>query len=133
MQEEQRAYNNREQCRDQFYAIIREAASAYSAFGWVSSGSEGEGFLKMKDAVHQFLHVLLVENYPWFAGQILSSHSFLASPSFHTIMSSILLPFPPDVFLPPDPFCYLQTAFNVVLLVLAQNEVMHYPADRLVL
>ena len=78
LQEEQRAYNNREQCRDQFYAIIREAASAYSAFGWVSSGSEGEGFLKMKDAVHQFLHVLLVENYPWFAGEILSSH-YLAS------------------------------------------------------
>lgn len=69
LQEEQRAYNNREQCRDQFYAIIREAASAYSAFGWVSTGAEGEGFLKMKESVRNFLQVLLVENYPWFAGK----------------------------------------------------------------
>lgn len=66
-QEEQRAYNNREQCRDQFYALIREAASAYSAFGWISTGAEGEGYLKMKDSVRIFLQVLLVENYPWFA------------------------------------------------------------------
>jgi hypothetical protein len=69
LQEEQRAYNNREQCRDQFYAIIREAASAYSAFGWISTGAEGEGYLKMKDSVRNFLQVLLVENYPWFAGK----------------------------------------------------------------
>ncbi|XP_024372189.1 uncharacterized protein [Physcomitrium patens] len=66
-QEEQRAYNNREHCRDQFYAIIREAASAYSAFGWNSTGAESDGYLKMKDSVRNFLQVLLVENYPWFA------------------------------------------------------------------
>lgn len=70
MQEEQRAYNNREHCRDQFYAIIREAASAYSAFGWNSTGAESDGYLKMKDSVRNFLQVLLVENYPWFAGKI---------------------------------------------------------------
>lgn len=69
VQEEQRAYNNREQCRDHFYAIMREGASAHTVFGWVSSGSEGEGYRKMKEGVKHFLQILLVENYPWFAGK----------------------------------------------------------------
>ncbi len=69
LQEEQRAYNNREHCRDHFYSIMRKAASTTTAFGWASSGSEDEGYRMMKEAVRQFLQVLLVENYPWFAGE----------------------------------------------------------------
>eukprot|EP01018_Ginkgo_biloba_P011502 Gb_07520 [translate_table: standard] len=63
----QKIYNNRELCRDQFYAIIREAASSQGAFGFAAFSHDNHAYKKIHESVQSFLKVLMVENYPWFS------------------------------------------------------------------
>lgn len=63
----QKIYNNRELCRDQFYSIIREAASSQSAFGFVAFGQDNDAYKKLQESVQSFLKLLMTENYPWFS------------------------------------------------------------------
>lgn len=81
MQEEIKFYNNREQCRDLFYSLVRDAAAAYSAFGSGALESELGGFNKMKESANQFLRGLLPDNYPWFAGEPNPKSSAAACPA----------------------------------------------------
>lgn len=63
----QKIYNNRELCRDQFYAVIREAASSQSAFGFVAFGQDNDAYKRLQESVLSFLKLLMTENYPWFS------------------------------------------------------------------
>ncbi|GLJ09069.1 hypothetical protein SUGI_0101140 [Cryptomeria japonica] len=63
----QRIYNNREQCRDHFFEIIREAASSQSAFGFATFGKDNDAYIKLHQSVQSLSKMLMVENYPWFS------------------------------------------------------------------
>ncbi|KAH9292418.1 hypothetical protein KI387_042408 [Taxus chinensis] len=63
----QKVYNNREQCRDYFFDIIREAASSQGAFGFAAFGKDNNAHIRLLESVQSFSKMLMVENYPWFS------------------------------------------------------------------
>ncbi|MCO5600448.1 hypothetical protein L7F22_054561 [Adiantum nelumboides] len=60
--ESQKLYNNRELCRDVFYAIIREASFFQNSFGHTLEDAR----LKIQERVRELMNNLMIENYPWF-------------------------------------------------------------------
>ncbi|KAH7434035.1 hypothetical protein KP509_07G098100 [Ceratopteris richardii] len=65
--ESQKLYNNRELCRDSFYAIIREAAAFQNSFGHTIDDT----WMRTQQNVKSLMSSLMFENYPWFTELIL--------------------------------------------------------------